>query len=61
MAVDGFIVAPDRAMFIRSPLKFLKVLMSQIRKDGQEIDKTHIGKLLDGKLLTIDDFKDVDN
>jgi hypothetical protein len=60
VAADGFIVAPDRAMFTRSPLKFLKVLMSQIRKDGQEIDKTHVGKLLDGKLLAMDDFEDVD-
>ncbi|KAJ9257552.1 hypothetical protein DTO195F2_5534 [Paecilomyces variotii] len=61
VAADGFIVAPDRAIFTKSPLKFLKVLMSQIRKDGQEIDKTHIGKLLDGKLLTMDDFEDGDN
>ncbi|KAL4812455.1 hypothetical protein BDW67DRAFT_193625 [Aspergillus spinulosporus] len=53
---DGFIMTPDKAKFSKSPLKFLKVLMSQIRKDGQEVDKTHIGKLLDGKLLTIDDF-----
>ncbi|KAL4861979.1 hypothetical protein BDV12DRAFT_207643 [Aspergillus spectabilis] len=61
VAADGFIVTADKATFTKSPLKFLKVLMSQIRKDGQEIDKTHIGKLLDGKLLAMDDFKDVDN
>jgi hypothetical protein len=56
VAADGFIVAPDKANFTKSLLRFLKVLMSQIRKDGQEIDKMHVGKLLDGKLLTIDDF-----
>ncbi|KAL4994276.1 hypothetical protein BDV10DRAFT_189152 [Aspergillus recurvatus] len=61
VAADGFIVAPDKAQFTESPLKFLKVLISQIRKDGQEIDKTHIGKLLDGKLLTMDDFEVGDN
>ena len=58
VAADGFIVSPDKARFTKSPLKFLKVLMSQIRKDGQEIDKTHIGRLLDGKLLEMDDFKE---
>jgi hypothetical protein len=31
--------------------------MSQIRKDGQEIDKTYLGKLLNGKLLEECDFK----
>ncbi|KAL4737892.1 hypothetical protein BDV11DRAFT_171491 [Aspergillus similis] len=54
---DGFIMTPDKAKFTKSPLKFLKVLMSQIRKDGQKVDKTHIGKLLDGKLLTTGDFE----
>ncbi|KAL4951222.1 hypothetical protein BDW69DRAFT_42194 [Aspergillus filifer] len=58
---DGFILsAPNGnqlpSTFKNSPLKFLKVLMSQIRKDGQEIDKTHIGRILDGKLLTEKDF-----
>ncbi|RDW69108.1 uncharacterized protein DSM5745_08868 [Aspergillus mulundensis] len=58
---DGFILEANdgRALpgeFQNSPLKFLKVLMSTIRKDGQEIDKTHLGKLLDGKLLFEADF-----
>ncbi|KAL4986798.1 hypothetical protein BDW68DRAFT_178398 [Aspergillus falconensis] len=61
VAADGFIVAPDKANFTKSLLKFLKILMSQIRKDGQEIDKPHIGKRLDGKLLSIDDFGVGDN
>lgn len=60
IAADGFILAAEdgkfEAKFSKSPLKFLKVLMSQIRKDGQEIDKTHLGRLLDGKLLGEDDF-----
>jgi hypothetical protein len=62
---DGLIVAPDgfitagnkRPLFAQSPLKFFKLLMSQIRKDGQEINKTHVGKLLDGKLLGRADFE----
>jgi hypothetical protein len=56
---DGLIVAPDgfitagnkQPRFAQSPLKFFKLLISQIRNDGQEINKTHVGKLLDGKLL----------
>ncbi|KAL4944048.1 hypothetical protein BDV06DRAFT_220625 [Aspergillus oleicola] len=63
VAADGFILStpgnqPLPSMFKSSPIKFLKVLMSQIRKDGQEIDKSHIGRILDGKLLCEDDFKD---
>ena len=29
--------------------KFLKVLMTAIRRDCQEIDKTHVGRILDGR------------
>ncbi|OJK01293.1 hypothetical protein ASPACDRAFT_51200 [Aspergillus aculeatus ATCC 16872] len=60
VAADGFIVENQQAgaKFTKSPLRFLKVFMSQIRKDGQEIDKTHLGKILDGKLLLMADFQD---
>ncbi|OJJ65727.1 hypothetical protein ASPBRDRAFT_79658 [Aspergillus brasiliensis CBS 101740] len=60
VAADGFIVENQQAgaKFTQSPLRFLKVFMSQIRKDGQEIDKTHLGKILDGKLLLMADFQD---
>ncbi|KAL4901190.1 hypothetical protein BDW74DRAFT_187846 [Aspergillus multicolor] len=57
VAADGFITAgKEKSTFAQSPIKFLKLLMSQIRKDGQEIDKTHLGRLLDGKLLNQCDF-----
>ncbi|KAE8334599.1 hypothetical protein BDV24DRAFT_170024 [Aspergillus arachidicola] len=59
VAADGFIIeghTESKSTFHQSPLKFLKVLLSQIRKDGQEIDKTHLGKILDGKLLHPDEF-----
>ena len=36
--------------------KFLKVLMAAIRRDCQEIDKTHVGRILDGRLLRAEDF-----
>ncbi|KAL2840210.1 hypothetical protein BJY01DRAFT_250125 [Aspergillus pseudoustus] len=63
VAADGFIVAgPQRSLakFTQSPLKFLKVLLSQIRRNGQNIDKTHLGRLVDGKLLFVDDFEESD-
>ncbi|KAL4870315.1 hypothetical protein BDV12DRAFT_207815 [Aspergillus spectabilis] len=50
VAADGFMVGKDPS-----------VLMSQIRRDGQEIDKTRLGKIFDGKLLGADDFQDVDD
>lgn len=59
VAADGFIVQGNQASstaFHQSPLKFLKVLMSQIRKDCQEIDKTHLGHIVDGRLLCPSDF-----
>ncbi|KAL4895588.1 hypothetical protein BDV59DRAFT_211254 [Aspergillus ambiguus] len=62
VAADGWIVSGGQQTrtFKQSPLKFLRVLMSQIRKDGQEIDKTHLGKIIDGKLLSKVDFPDGD-
>ncbi|KAL2821232.1 hypothetical protein BJX63DRAFT_427905 [Aspergillus granulosus] len=59
VALDGFILASNNKLttnFSQSPLRFLKVLMSSIRKECQKIDKTHMGKLLDGRLLTPRDF-----
>lgn len=50
VAADGFIVEMNKLS------KCLKAVMSQIRKDGQEISKTHLGKILDGKLLHLSDF-----
>lgn len=58
---DGFIEpgrghASDR--FKDSPVAFLKVLMSKIRRDCRGgIGKTHVGKVLDGALLTESDFE----
>ncbi|KAH1900111.1 hypothetical protein KXV57_008631 [Aspergillus fumigatus] len=59
VAADGFILRGNvtgKSTFSQSPLKFLQVLLSQIRKDGQDISKTHIGKLLDGRLLEARNF-----
>ncbi|PYH67046.1 uncharacterized protein BO88DRAFT_296244, partial [Aspergillus vadensis CBS 113365] len=58
VAADGFIVENQQAgaQFTKKPPRVLKVFMSQIRKDGQEIDKTRLGNILDGKLLLMADF-----
>jgi hypothetical protein len=59
VAADGFIQqgsAGAKSNFHQSPLKFLTVLMSQIRKDCQEIGRSHVGRILSGQLLSVSDF-----
>ncbi|KAJ5925773.1 hypothetical protein N7454_007283 [Penicillium verhagenii] len=59
VAADGFIEqggVDGKSSFRKSPLGFLQILMSQIRKDCQDIGKTYIGKILRGQLLTASDF-----
>lgn len=60
VAADGFIINGNQGSkktFSQSPLKFLAVLMSQMRKDCQNIDKTHLGQILSGRLLSPSDFE----
>lgn len=60
VAADGFIKPGcdgNKSVFSHSPLKFLEVLMSQIRKDSQRIERTHIGKIVTGRLLFPEDFQ----
>ncbi|KAJ5632332.1 hypothetical protein N7490_008671 [Penicillium lividum] len=61
VAADGFIQpgsAASRSTFHKSPIRFLSILMSDIRKDCQEVGKTHIGRILRGQLLSQSDFLD---
>lgn len=61
VAADGFIkqgIQGTKKNFSQSPLKFLEVLMSQIRKDCQDIGRTHIGKIVSGQLLLPLDFQE---
>ncbi|KAJ4159586.1 uncharacterized protein LMH87_007527 [Akanthomyces muscarius] len=62
---DGFILLASaeinagndrRATFSKSPVKSLKTLLMVLRRDCQEIDKTHWGRILAGELLTEADF-----
>lgn len=56
---DGYILrdADGKSKYDKSPVQFLKVLTSKIRRNGQDISKTHVGSMLDGKLLLQSDFK----
>jgi hypothetical protein len=66
---QGYVVAPDgfimrgrkkregrTSTFKDSPVQFLKVLMTKIRRNCEGIDKTHLGAILDGRLLLPSDF-----
>jgi hypothetical protein len=60
---DGFILANQgegnmayKHRFSRSPTQFLKVLIANIRQDGRDIGKTHVGRILDGMRLLEGDF-----
>ena len=56
---DGFIVSgpgASKSGFKQSPVKFLKVLMTKIRRNCEDIGKTHMGAVLDGRLLRPSDF-----
>lgn len=43
--------------FAPSPTKFLHELMAKVRRNNKGFEKTHIGKLLAGKLLKKEDFR----
>ncbi|KAE9371942.1 hypothetical protein N431DRAFT_456702 [Stipitochalara longipes BDJ] len=64
VAADGFIVhggassGVSNSAFTASPVKFLRVLLTKIRRNCEGIDKTHMGKILDGILLLPADFGD---
>jgi hypothetical protein len=63
---DGFVDPPNRmafdeimktqCRFTRSPVKFLRDLMT-LRRKGQSFHRSHMGKILNCELLTEDDFE----
>lgn len=62
VGADGFMKSPDEAVqgiFTDSPVMFLKMLMNRVRRNCEGIESTHVGKVLDGVLLTEDDFEEV--
>lgn len=61
---DGFIppgLDDDHAKNVsgltKSPVKFFKIMTARIRQDCETIDKTHMGRILDGILLRSEDFE----
>jgi len=60
IAADGFVGKRDgeyaACRFETSPVMFLSVLFKTIRRDGTGIEKTHMGKILAGEILTERDF-----
>lgn len=54
---DGFITPPAGTWRLKdSPVEFLRNYITNVRRDCESIDKTHIGKVLDGTLLEERDF-----
>jgi hypothetical protein len=50
----------EECEFDTSPVGFLNVLFKRIRRDGRSMEKTHMGRILSGEILTWDDFKGSD-
>ncbi|KXT10875.1 hypothetical protein AC579_8995 [Pseudocercospora musae] len=44
----------------KSPINFFKILMSKIRRSGENISKTQMGSLLDGKLFEESEFSSLE-
>ncbi|KAI1076026.1 hypothetical protein F5B20DRAFT_594387 [Whalleya microplaca] len=64
IGTDGFILR-DHAGNVggesgleRSPVEFFKLFFTKIRRNGGNIDKTHMGRILDNEILTPEDFKE---
>jgi hypothetical protein len=55
---DGF-VKPGigRWGLTESPVKFLRDMVTMVRREGESADKTHLGKMLDGAVLGTHDFE----
>ncbi|KAI1822778.1 hypothetical protein F4861DRAFT_371113 [Xylaria intraflava] len=62
VAADGYILSDKdgKSKFDSSPVKFLHVLTSKIRRNGQGISKTNVGGMLEGKLLQRSDIEGQD-
>ncbi|EUC50241.1 hypothetical protein COCMIDRAFT_82742 [Bipolaris oryzae ATCC 44560] len=54
---DGFIDPPTGKWGLtKSPVPFLSVLLMKIRREGEGVEKTHMGKILSGVALEEGDF-----
>jgi hypothetical protein len=54
---DGFVIPPAGKWGLKqSPVPFLRALLMKIRREGEGVEKTHLGKLLSGIRLEDADF-----
>lgn len=54
---DGFIDPPTGEWGLKkSPVSFLRALLMKIRKEAEGMEKTHLGKMLNGLMLDETDF-----
>jgi len=59
IGADGFVGRTHKnpnCIFTKSPVPFLRVLVTQICRDCQDIGKTDLGRILAGELLTSEHF-----
>ena len=55
---DGFIEPPTGQWGLKqSPVPFLRALVVKIRREGEGVEKTHLGKLFNGVRLEEADFR----
>lgn len=55
---DGFIDPPSGGWGLKtSPVQFLRALLMKVRKEGEGVEKTHMGRLLGGVRLEECDFE----
>jgi hypothetical protein len=55
---DGFIDPPTGTWGLKlSPVLFLRTFLMKIRREGEGLEKTHVGKILNGVRLEEEDFK----
>lgn len=62
VAADGFVgrgATYPQCQFTHSPTFFLRTLMANIRRDRQDISRTHAGRMLSGEILTEREFTNV--
>lgn len=58
---DGFIRVPApghklRTSFRTSPVRFLKTFVTGVRRGGEGVARTHLGRVLEGAVLTREEF-----
>ncbi|KAL5423808.1 hypothetical protein PMIN04_003610 [Paraphaeosphaeria minitans] len=54
---DGFVLPPSGKWNLSdSPVRFLKDLVVNVRRGGEGIDKTHLGRMLEGEILKETEF-----